>query len=75
MGSRHSSIVPVPVPPAQPAPAPAAGTTTPGGTAVTAPPVPSILSLVPTAVNSRSPSAEEWELRDGRLGGAIYSWG
>ncbi|KIK54986.1 hypothetical protein GYMLUDRAFT_249008 [Collybiopsis luxurians FD-317 M1] len=38
--------------------------------ALSVPPAP--ITPVPTSINSRSPSIEEWELRDGHLAGIIY---
>ncbi|KAF5367205.1 hypothetical protein D9757_012230 [Collybiopsis confluens] len=58
LGYLDGSIQPVP-------PIPVAGPVVPGG-------IPPIVPAVPTPINSRTPSTEEWELRDGRLAGIIY---
>ncbi|KAF5358872.1 hypothetical protein D9757_012294 [Collybiopsis confluens] len=58
LGYLDGSIQPVP-------PIPVAGPVVPGG-------IPPTVPTLPTPINSRTPSVEEWELRDGRLAGIIY---
>ncbi|KAF5346276.1 hypothetical protein D9757_014842 [Collybiopsis confluens] len=58
LGYLDGSIQPVP-------PIPVAGPVVPSF-------LPPTIPAVPTPINSRTPSIEEWELRDGRLAGIIY---